>query len=495
MDDAVGELARVRSAFDQPTLTLLSRGNPRVTVTVFRSCFSRDVTAIGTARMHQLVDTLLDDLRAAGAPDIPSRSGRDLCQDWVRGLWLRRSTDDDGNEVYSLTSFAQDALSLVDSLTRERSTLSEHRIATIVDTVRRLNAETNPSRSERVRLLEVEIARHSAERDRLLAGGEVVAVGPDRMLEAYAEILALVEALPSDFARVQEAFATLRRQILEDFRAEDRAAGAVIDTYLARAENLMSATPEGRAFEGAFALLRNEALLADLREDLDALLDHPMAAEILTDTDRGELRSMLAFINRGINDVLTQRVRVTRAIKDYIQTHDSARDRELDAVLRDLDGELGPWLARTGPRTKVPLPLLPETHDVMSLPRGFHDPAQAAPPPPLAVDDGDDGDVPSLTDMLAWGGPSLAALSEALGAAGSNPRIASLGELFGALPAELRRPVEVFGLLHLAALAGHEPAAEGTETYTTVRPDGTTRVLAVPRTQLSPAHPEDPDEH
>lgn len=495
MDDAVGELARVRSAFDQPTLTLLSRGNPRVTVTVFRCCFSRDVTTIATARMHQLVDTILGDLRATGASDIPTRSGRDLCQDWVRGLWLTRRPDEDDNEVYTLTSFAQDALSLVDSLTRERSTLSEHRIATIVETVRRLNAETNPSRSERVRLLEVEIARHSAERDRLLAGGEVTPIGPDRMLEAYAEILALVEALPSDFARVQEAFATLRRQILEDFRAEDRAAGAVIDTYLDRAENLMSATPEGRAFEGAFALLRNDALLADLREDLDALLGHPMATDILTDTDRGELRSMLAFINRGINDVLTQRVRVTRAIKDYIQTHDSARDRELDAVLRDLDGELGPWLARTGPRTRVPLRLLPEPHELASLPRSFHDPQQAAPPPPLEVDDETDDDVPSLADMLAWGGPSLAALADALQASGTDPRVATLGDLFADLPEDLRRPVEVFGLLHLAALAGHEPDPHDTETYPTVRPDGTTRLLDVPRTPIGAATPEDPDEH
>src|SRR5665648_727115 len=340
MSDVVGEFARVRSAFDQPTLTLLYRQHARITVTVFRCCFSRDTTSVPAARMHQMVEDLLADLRASGATGVPDATGRELCQGWVKGRWLVRSTADDGTEVYSLTSHAQTALTLVESMTRDRSTLSEHRISTILSTVRRINAEANPSRLERVRLLDEEISRLATERDRLVGGGEVAPVSPEYMYEGYSEILDLVEALPSDFKRVQEAFEILRRQVLEAFRAEDQPAGAVIDTYLRRADELMSATAEGRAFEGAFTLLRNDDLLLQLRQDLDALLSHPLAEEILLDRDRRELRSTLLFIRRGIEDVLAQRTRVTKAIKDYVQTHDAARDRELDATLRQLDAEL-----------------------------------------------------------------------------------------------------------------------------------------------------------
>ena len=69
-----------------------------------------------------------------------------------------------------------------------------------------------------------------------------------------------------------------------------------------------------------------------------------------------------------------------------------------------------------------------------------------------------------------------AALSDLLPAA-------SLGELFERLEPELRRPVEIFGLLHLAADRGWE-AEEELEVLTAQRPDGTRRGFAVPRLPL-----------
>ena len=81
------------------------------------------------------------------------------------------------------------------------------------------------------------------------------------------------------------------KEILAAFRAEDRPAGEVIDDYLARADALMTATHEGRAFEGAFALLRDDALVTQLREDLTDLLEHPLSDRILSDADRAERAS------------------------------------------------------------------------------------------------------------------------------------------------------------------------------------------------------------
>src|SRR4051812_32015035 len=248
MSDIVGELARVRGAYEQPTLTLLHQRLAPVVIAIFRSAFSRDTRTIPAPRLHEQVDTFLDDLRLAGVPNLPTGSGRDLCLRWMRGQWLVRSIEDDGTEVYSLTSHAQDALTLVKNLTRDRASLSEHRIATIVNAVRRFNTEVNPDRGARVSILNEEIARLRAERDRLVHGGELPEVSGEYMLEGYIELLQLLAALPSDSARVEEAFVALRGDILASFRAEDRPAGEVIDDYLRRADSLTTATPEGRAF-------------------------------------------------------------------------------------------------------------------------------------------------------------------------------------------------------------------------------------------------------
>jgi len=481
MTDIAGELARVEGAFAQPTLTLLHGRQAPVVIAVFRAAFSRDARTVPAARLHELVDAYLDQLRQAGFSDLPPGSGRELCLRWMRGQWLVRGTDDGGVETYTLTSHAQDALALVTSLTRERGSLSEHRIATIVSAVRRFNSEANPDRLARVRILDAEIARLAAERRRLAEGGELEPVSADYMLEGYSELLALIAALPGDFARVEEAFLSLRGQILSSFRAEDRAAGEVIDDYLRRADTLMTATAEGRAFEGAFALLRDDELLLQLREDLTALLAHPLAADILNDADRRELRSTVLLIRRGIDSVLAQRNRVTATLREYIVTHDVSRDRELDATLRQIDSELATWMVSAGPRTHVPLALLPLRADVDLLRTRFYDPGDDSGPPPLADVTHEQPAQLSLAQLLAEGGPTLTELRAALAAALAADSLESLGTLFDSLAPTLRRPVEVFGLLHLAMNLPALAPAEDTEVYRTVRADGSGRDFDVPR--------------
>ena len=405
MSEIAGELSRVKSAFDQPTLTLLHQRQAPVVITVFRAVFGRDNRPIPTARLHTQVEHHLSEIRRAGESELPTGSGRDLCHRWMRGQWLVRSLDETGQEVYTLTSHAQQALELVKRLARDRATLSEHRIATILSTVRRFNAEANPDRTARVSILNAEIARLQAERDRLVDGAEVVAATQDYMVEGFTELLSLISALPSDFARVEERFAEIRGELLAAFRAEDRPAGDVIDAYLARADALLTATQEGRAFEGAFALLRDDGLVTQLREDLAALLDHPLSDGILGEGDRAELRGTVKLVRDGLDRVLSQRSRVTATLKEYIVSHDAARDRELEQTLRQVESELMAWLAGTGPRAAHDVPLLPARAAVDHLRERFYDPADDVLPARLKAAEAADAPSVSRAELLAQGGP------------------------------------------------------------------------------------------
>jgi hypothetical protein len=482
VNQIAAELARVKGAFAQPTLQLLHQRQAPVVITIFRAAFGRNNNPIPTARLHTQVEEHLAEMRLAGESDVPTGSGRELCQRWMRGQWLVRSLDEAGREVYTLTSHAQQALELVKSLTRDRATLSEHRIATILGTVRRFNSEANPDRTARVTILNEEIARLQAERDRLVDGGEMVGATQDYMVEGFTELLSLISALPSDFARVEERFAQIRTQILAAFRAEDRPAGEVIDDYLARADALMTATQEGRAFEGAFALLRDDALVGQLREDLNALLEHPVSDGILGEADRAELRGTVRLVRDGLDRVLSQRSRVTATLKEYIVSHDATRDRELEQTLRQVEAELMTWMANTGPRAMHEVPLLPARVSVDHLRERFYDPADDVLPERIAASDPETR--LSFAEVLAQGGPQLGELRERLDTA-LHALIppASLGEMFSELEPSLRRPVEIFGLLHLAAARDWSDDGD-VETYPTVRPDGTARAFSVPRTPL-----------
>ena len=484
MSGIAGELARVKGAFAQPTLTLLHQRQAPVVITIFRAAFGRNNKPIPTARLHAQVEEHLAEIRLAGETEVPNGSGRDICQRWMRGQWLVRSLDEAGHEVYSLTSHAQQALELVKNLARDRATLSEHRIATILGSVRRFNSEAHPDRTARVTILNAEVARLQAERDRLVDGAEMVSATEDYMLEGFTELLSLISALPSDFARVEERFATIRSEILAAFRAEDRPAGEVIDDYLTRADTLMTATHEGRAFEGAFTLLRDDALVTQLREDLTALLEHPLSDAILSDADRAELRGTVRLVRDGLDRVLAQRSRVTATLKEYIVSHDAARDRELEQTLRQVESELMTWMATTGPRATLDVPLLPGRASVDHLRERFYDPADDVLPDRITPADPDDAPPVSLAGLMAEGGPQLVSLRRRLDDALTSLLPAgSLGELFDGFEASLRRPVEIFGLLHLAADRDWE-TEDAVETFAAVRPDGSRRTFTVPRTPL-----------
>ncbi len=491
MGEVAGELARVKGAFAQPTLTLLHQRQASVVITIFRAAFGRNNVPIPTARLHTQVEEHLAVIRLAGESEVPSGSGREVCQRWMRGQWLVRSLDDAGHEVYSLTSHAQQALELVKNLARDRATLSEHRIATILGSVRRFNAEANPDRTARVTILNAEIARLQAERDRLVDGAEMLSATEDYMLEGFTELLALISALPSDFARVEERFAVIRGEILAAFRAEDRPAGEVIDDYLSRADSLLTATHEGRAFEGAFALLRDDALVTQLREDLHALLEHPISEGILSEADRAELRGTVRLVRDGLDRVLAQRSRVTATLKDYIVSHDVARDRELEQTLRQVESALMTWMATTGPRAVLDVPLLPARAGVEHLRERFYDPADDVLPDRIVPADLGDAPPVTLAAVMAQGGPQLTSLRRRLEESlTSLLPAASLGELFDAFEPSLRRPVEIFGLLHLAADRDWT-AEDDLEVFAAVRPDGSRRTFRVPRTPLpDPDRPE-----
>ena len=484
MSEINGELVRVKSAFEQPTLSLLSQRQALVAIAILNSCFSRDMRLVPTARLHIQVESYLAEIATSGlTEDLPGGSGRDVCLRWTKAQWLIRSVAADGTEVYSLTSHAQQALDFITSLRQERTGLSEHRIANIVSTARRINRASNPDRESRVAILDAEIMQLTVERDRLLAGGDIAPMSDERLLEGFDELLSLVAQLPSDFKRVEEAFRTVRGEILDDFRAERRVAGEVIDRYLGRIDQLITATPEGRAFEGAFALLRDEELLQQLRQDVGALIDN--GDSFLVDRDRQELRGIVPLMREGLDSVLDQRSRISEVLRTYITTRDTQKDRELDRVLRSLEGAVATWLTMAGPREVVPLALLPEQMDIEHLRERFYDPADEVPLPPLpAADEEEPPTGLSLEELRRLGGPRMPELEQALGvaidAARGRSEGWSLGQLFSELPEDLRRPVDALGLLHLAMNRDDLALTDDSEPYFAVRPDGSKRTFRVP---------------
>jgi hypothetical protein len=510
MSEIAAELARVREAFDKPTLRLLDRKWAPFVLAVFKSAFSRDRRTVQADRLHSQVDAYLADLRSMGTA-VPGGTGRALCVQWMNDQWLYREAGED-EEQYSLTSSALEALLLVEGLSRDRALISESRLTTIVDTVRHRATEANPDREERIRRLDAQIAQMSAERDRLADGGEIAAATNSQMHEGYNNLVDLIAQLPSDFKRVEESVAGMHRQIVNDFRGEERPISEVLDEYLAKTDTLMSSTAEGRAFEGALMLLRNDELLQDLKNDLETILLHPFALE-LSHNERQGFMATVSLIRKGIDDVLTQRNGLTTTLREHIVNHDVVKDRELERLLREVNKELARWMETAGPRATVTAELMPGTLEINHLREKFYDPDAHVPPPPLDDVSDEAPEPPSLDEMRTQGGPLLDDVRAALVRALESGEATSLGDAFNSLSPDLRRPVEILGLLQLATQiserdisavdtaageysdsgpdgpspgASTDPKPALLERFETVRPDGSPRAFHVPRIILTP---------
>lgn len=483
MGEIDGEFGRVRDALERPAIRLLSRPTAPAVVAIFRTTFGREVQFVPADRFHLQVEEYLAELAARGAR-IPAGGderggGRTLCREWVHDQWLVRTSTDDGEEQYSLTSHALEAVSLVDGLAHDRALISESRLTMILDSVRRWALQADPDRDEHLRRIDAQLAELQAERERVAGGGLVAAASDDRMHDGYANIADLIRQLPSDFRRVEESVIAMHRRIVDDFRNDTRPIGEILDDYLRRTDELMTATAEGRAFEGAFELLRNDELLQDLKRDLSTILDHPFAARLGPTELRG-FRGAVGIIRQGIDDVLAQRRRLTSTLRDHIVHHDVVQDRELDTTLRALNQRLGIWMRTAGPRTTVDVALLPESIEIEHLRERFHDPDVDTAPPPIAVSSGPPSAASmSLDSLRSQGGPLLDELRVGL-LAGMTAGATDAQTAFAGLDAELRRPVELFGLVHLMTQLGAYDDHAPRRRYETIRPDGSTSTFELP---------------
>ena len=359
--DIFTEFDRADAALDRPTLRLLRGDWASFALSVFRTCFSQDDKQVECERMHLRVDGIRRDFIDAERP-VPTADGRTQCRLWREQRWLQRVSGSDDEQFYELTSSALEAISLVETLSSERPLISESRIKTIMDRIRVCALQASDDPSERVaRLgdeidrLTYELARVETERKRIQDGGPVISVDAHHMREEYDNVTALLAQLPRDFQRIEESLGRLRREIISEFQAEARSKGDILGTYVERTDNLLLETAEGKAFDGALNILQDDGAMRELNSQLAAIIAHPFASELSPAARRAFLNAA-DLLRSGTRDVQTQQWRSARMLKEYIQSSDAIRERELRETLAALNQELAVWMRSARPRAdRVPL--------------------------------------------------------------------------------------------------------------------------------------------
>ncbi|MBP1325419.1 hypothetical protein JOF28_000651 [Leucobacter exalbidus] len=473
------------AAFRNPTLDLLHGRYAPFVVASLSLLFSADRTAVAVADAHVEVAEIIDELRTAGYddldPGLPAGSGREICRYWVRVGWLVPQIEDTV-EVYRLSAQAVGALEIAGRAGGGR--VSRSRVRTLLDSVDQLalSAETDPDR--RLARLVAQRTEIDAEIERLHAG-EIDETDDELLLEEAENVLHLARELPADFSRVAESINAMQRDVVADLRRDVRPPGEVLREYLHRGQHVMQATPEGRAFAGALRLIGDPEHIESLTDQVHTLLARPFA-RLLNGAQREELSAIAKRVEQGVQEVLTAQRRASHVITAQVRTHDPARDREVDDLLRGVMSGLQSWMQVSRPTDRVtPLGHFPTAH-IRHLRQTLSDPRPPQAPAPLVhADDVLNPQSALGTDSREWGGPHYRELEAHVATLGDD---FDLGDAF--TTSDTRRPVDLLGLLEIVHGNGMTERDEIT-VVTAERPDGTTRKFAFVGVQATAS----PDEH
>ncbi len=467
-------------AFRNPMLALLHQTHAPFVVTVLAMVFTAERAGVAVADAHAQINDALDQLRAAGYGDevdqpLPTGTARDLCRQWVQAGWLVRQVSDDDVEVYRLSAYGVGALEVAGRVGGVRTTVSQSRVRTLLEAIERLAQDADPDVMVRIARLHEEIEHRRTELTRLEQGGAVETVEDQYLLEAAENVLHLARELPADFTRVAESIKAVQREVVAELRQDVRPTGEVLREYLARGQQILEATPEGRAFAGALRLIGDPAQIDDLWGQLRTVLRHRFT-DLLPEQQRRELTDISRRIEHGVKEVLTAQRQASHVITTQVRNHDPMRDRQVDELLREVMSGFQAWFpgSRRGeaiePLRRLPVAELGHLRQRLS---DLEPPQSPAPLQPWDHSDDDPGE-----DTRAWGGPRYAELRAHLAAFTGDDAHADVAAAFRAAGQELQRPVDLLGLLEIAH---HGGMTETTEVVVveTVRPDLTRRRFAL----------------
>lgn len=475
--------ALAREAYATPEVRFLSEKQHGVFIlAILRSTFTRERPAILDNDFHEQIDNALGVLRDRGELGLPQSSGRSLCLSWMADGWLEKDLASDGRPVYRPSAAAQTVLDWLASRSSRRL-VSAPRVNQVFDNVAKLAALADPDREALIRDHERRMQYHLTEAERLRAGGDLP-VGTDDELIQYASLVAdAMNEIPSDFRLVGEQFSAAKRKIHGDLLSGDGTPGQVMGSVSAAARHITTETPQGRAFVGVADLIRDEAQMGALRENVARIMSSPVA-DMFTESERVMFANLASVFVSNVGLVLEGPRALTRIVKGRLVAHvSSAGDQGgLSATIRAARAALRD---HTGPLSEAGLVGLGQLRVNGSTLR-LHDPRPVDAPRPLAETPAARSEPLSLEYLRRWGGPHGQQVADHVSALLSDGRErVTLAQAWEAAPAELRRSVE------LVAYLGHPTRDRARHTVTdivTVTEGEGQRTFRIPRVEFTNDH-------
>ncbi|MFQ4149482.1 DUF3375 domain-containing protein [Arthrobacter sp. LAPM80] len=323
-------LAAQRLLADEPAWRMLRGSNSAIAVALLGEHLGRDERRLVAPVLFERLAEDLEELRGQGF-DLP-QTAQAYCAAWRNdGILIRRTAEDAREETFELSQGALTAIRFVGQLAEPSASVTESRLATILDRLRVLARDTDPDKTSRLAALYEERARLDAHIERVDAG-EVDVLLPEQALERIRDILALVDEVPADFARVRAELEKLNRGLREQLIEQEGSRGTVLDDIF-RGVDLLQQSEAGRSFAGFYSLLLDPERGLEFQDSIDQLMERDFV-ERLSPAQSRTLRRTLPTLQDRSSEIHGVMTAFSRSLRRFVQSQEFAHDRIINKTLR-----------------------------------------------------------------------------------------------------------------------------------------------------------------
>ncbi|MCK7549372.1 DUF3375 domain-containing protein [Marinobacter koreensis] len=280
----------------------------------------------GRARIR--LDAEIDRLRELGIWQTETAANTYLNQ-WIASGWLRELDDS-----LTKTDASETALRFCRSLDERTAGTTASHLRIVQEAVRDLAVAISPNVDERITLLEHKKAELEREITDLRAG-IVKELSEQQQRERIREVYQLASVLTGDFRRVEDEIRQLDKALRIQLIEGGATRGEVLLSVMEK-EALLSSTDAGSAFEGFFQLLCDQNRQTELRDQLNGILNQPIAQQ-LSQSQQQFLAHLMRELGRESDRVFQVRRRTEESLRAYVESGAASENRAVDQLLSRLE--------------------------------------------------------------------------------------------------------------------------------------------------------------
>ena len=461
---------KLKAERQKPLWKLLASDNGVMILAILEEHFGEAEGPVPAYELYNRVERSLAAL--ADRHEVPAgQSARAYVRDWLAQGYLTRTLPKGADEeVYGLTAASAEALRFVRNLESPQSEATESRLAIVIDSLARLEEETDDNverRREKLRAQKALLMKQMAKLD----AGNADVLPDDKALERVREILSLFEGLVGDFHRVKESFndvnAQLRQRILSD---NVLSRGDVLDEIFNGLDLIRESGP-GKSFFAFWELLNSPEESSRLEAAVDGVLERDFAGK-LTPEERRAIRFLRRRLIEKSGDVHETTTRLAKGLRNFVEKRDLREERLInDELKKAMHAALGTTGLSAIAATDVELPELGVKASSLWQLRPL-DPTEETLPPPIEVAPEADVDLSAIGERVARSEIDFRELVRQIRTLTLERGQTSVADVLDQYPAREGMST-VIGLLELALKAGIP--GDGRETLVWTGLDGVKR--------------------